>query len=51
VREWYDAGFREFIFYDPPPYAGPAVPIAPPETVDELLHDTIPRLRREFSQR
>jgi alkanesulfonate monooxygenase SsuD/methylene tetrahydromethanopterin reductase-like flavin-dependent oxidoreductase (luciferase family) len=47
VRRWYDAGFRDFVFYDPP-YRGSGLPTAPPETVEELLHTTIPTLRDEL---
>lgn len=47
VLRWYEAGFRDFIFYDPP-YAGSGVPAASPELVNELLNDTIPQLRTEL---
>lgn len=46
ANAWFDAGFTELVFYDPP-YARPGLPKADPETVDELLAETIPRLRRE----
>jgi alkanesulfonate monooxygenase SsuD/methylene tetrahydromethanopterin reductase-like flavin-dependent oxidoreductase (luciferase family) len=48
VRRWYDAGFREFIFYDPP-YAGSGLRTAPPTVVAELLETTIPGLREAFA--
>jgi alkanesulfonate monooxygenase SsuD/methylene tetrahydromethanopterin reductase-like flavin-dependent oxidoreductase (luciferase family) len=47
VRRWHEAGFRDFVFYDPP-YLASGVEGAPPETVDELLADTIPQLRQEL---
>ena len=47
VRAWHEAGFRDFLFYDPP-YAGTGVPTAPPDVVDELLESTIPELRVEL---
>jgi alkanesulfonate monooxygenase SsuD/methylene tetrahydromethanopterin reductase-like flavin-dependent oxidoreductase (luciferase family) len=47
VRRWHDAGFRDFVFYDPP-YAGSGLRTAPPGTVTELLEETIPRLRSEL---
>jgi alkanesulfonate monooxygenase SsuD/methylene tetrahydromethanopterin reductase-like flavin-dependent oxidoreductase (luciferase family) len=47
VRRWHEAGFRDFVFYDPP-YAGSGLRTAPPETVGELLADTIPQLRVEL---
>ena len=48
VREWHAAGFREFVFYDPP-YARAGVPCAAPETVDAVLHESLPRLRAALS--
>lgn len=48
VRRWHDTGFREFVFYDPP-YTGSGVPAASPDVVQELMDDTIPALRSEFS--
>ena len=48
VRRWFDVGFRDFIFYDPP-YAGSGLPAAPTDTVTELLENTIPALRTEFA--
>ncbi|MEY2459695.1 MAG: hypothetical protein QOG30_1525, partial [Acidimicrobiaceae bacterium] len=48
VHEWFDAGFTEVIFYDPP-YGRADTPIASPEVVDELLSVTVPRLRRKLS--
>jgi alkanesulfonate monooxygenase SsuD/methylene tetrahydromethanopterin reductase-like flavin-dependent oxidoreductase (luciferase family) len=47
VRRWHDAGFRDFIFYDPP-YAGSGLQTAPTDAVAELLADTIPQLRSEL---
>jgi alkanesulfonate monooxygenase SsuD/methylene tetrahydromethanopterin reductase-like flavin-dependent oxidoreductase (luciferase family) len=47
VMSWAAAGFTEFVFYDPP-YARPGVPVASPHVVDEILNDTVPRLRREL---
>jgi alkanesulfonate monooxygenase SsuD/methylene tetrahydromethanopterin reductase-like flavin-dependent oxidoreductase (luciferase family) len=44
IGEWHAAGFQECIFYDPP-YARAGVPCAPPEAVEEVLRDTLPRLR------
>lgn len=44
VVEWHAAGFREFLFYDPP-YARAGVPCAAPEVVEQVLHDSLPRLR------
>ena len=48
VHEWFDAGFSEVVFYDPP-YGRAGVPVAAPDVTDELLAVTIPRLRRELS--
>src|SRR4051794_24935747 len=48
VHEWFDAGFTEFVFYDPP-YGRADVPIASPEVIGELLSVTVARLRRELS--
>lgn len=48
VRRWHDAGFRDFLFYDPP-YTGSGLGTAPPQTIAELLEDTIPGLRRELT--
>jgi alkanesulfonate monooxygenase SsuD/methylene tetrahydromethanopterin reductase-like flavin-dependent oxidoreductase (luciferase family) len=48
VHEWFDAGFSEVVFYDPP-YGRADVPIASPDVIDELLSVTLPRLRRELS--
>ena len=44
VVEWHTAGFREFLFYDPP-YARAGVPCAAPAVVEQVLHDSLPRLR------
>jgi hypothetical protein len=48
VHEWFDAGFTEVVFYDPP-YGRADVPIASPDVIDELLAVTVPRLRHELS--
>jgi alkanesulfonate monooxygenase SsuD/methylene tetrahydromethanopterin reductase-like flavin-dependent oxidoreductase (luciferase family) len=44
VSRWRDAGFSEFVFYDPP-YARAGLPKAPPAAVEEVLADVLPRLR------
>lgn len=44
VVAWHAAGFREFLFYDPP-YARAGVPCAEPAVVEQVLHDSLPRLR------
>ena len=49
VSTWYAAGFTEFVFNDPPAHGPVKVPLAPASAVDELLADTIPRLRRELA--
>jgi alkanesulfonate monooxygenase SsuD/methylene tetrahydromethanopterin reductase-like flavin-dependent oxidoreductase (luciferase family) len=48
VRRWHDAGFTHFIFYDPP-YAREGVPRAEPRIVEELLANTIQRLRQDLA--
>jgi alkanesulfonate monooxygenase SsuD/methylene tetrahydromethanopterin reductase-like flavin-dependent oxidoreductase (luciferase family) len=48
VHDWFDAGFTEVVFYDPP-YGRGDVPVASPDAIDELLSATLPRLRRELS--
>lgn len=48
VRRWHDAGFRDFLFYDPP-YSGSGLDTAVPETITQLIDDTIPELRRELA--
>lgn len=48
VHAWHAEGFREFFFYDPP-VAGRGMPVAPAESVEELLAETIPRLRQDLS--
>jgi alkanesulfonate monooxygenase SsuD/methylene tetrahydromethanopterin reductase-like flavin-dependent oxidoreductase (luciferase family) len=48
VHQWFDAGFTEVVFYDPP-YGRADVPISSPEVVDELLSVSLPRLRSELS--
>jgi alkanesulfonate monooxygenase SsuD/methylene tetrahydromethanopterin reductase-like flavin-dependent oxidoreductase (luciferase family) len=48
VHEWFDAGFTEFVFYDPP-YGRAEVPTASADAIDELLSVTVPRLRRDLS--
>ncbi len=47
VHEWFDAGFTEFVFYDPP-YGRAGVPVAPPDAIDDLLSASLGRLRREL---
>jgi hypothetical protein len=49
VHEWFDAGFTEIVFYDPP-YGRDGVPIAPPDAVDELLSESLGRLRRDATE-
>ncbi len=48
VAAWWAAGFREFVFYDPP-YARAGVRVAGPAVIDELLGSTIPDLRRSLA--
>jgi len=48
VHEWFEVGFTEIIFYDPP-YGRADVPIASPNAIDELLSVSLPRLRSELS--
>ena len=48
VHKWFDAGFTEVVFYDPP-YGRAGVPIASPDVIDEVLSATLPRLRRELA--
>lgn len=48
VSAWWEAGFREFIFYDPP-YGRGDVRVAEPAMIDELLGSTIPDLRRSLA--
>jgi alkanesulfonate monooxygenase SsuD/methylene tetrahydromethanopterin reductase-like flavin-dependent oxidoreductase (luciferase family) len=48
VHQWFDAGFTEVVFYDPP-YGRAGVPIASPDVIEELLTVTVPRLRQELS--
>ncbi|MEY2446658.1 MAG: hypothetical protein QOH79_134 [Acidimicrobiaceae bacterium] len=48
VHEWFDAGFTEVAFYDPP-YSRSGVPVAPPDAIEELLSVSLARLRRELS--
>lgn len=47
VSDWHDAGFSDFIFYDPP-VARAGEPVATPQAVDEVLASSIPRLRLAF---
>ena len=47
VHTWFNAGFTEVVFYDPP-YGRAGVPIAPPNTIEELLSESLVRLRREL---
>jgi alkanesulfonate monooxygenase SsuD/methylene tetrahydromethanopterin reductase-like flavin-dependent oxidoreductase (luciferase family) len=47
VHDWFDAGFTDIVFYDPP-YGRANVPTALPDAIDELLGETIPRLRRDL---
>ena len=44
VAAWSDAGFDEFLFYDPP-YARDGVQSAEPAAVDEILASSLSRLR------
>ena len=44
IMDWHAAGFRDFFFYDPP-YARAGVPRADPNVIEQLLHETLPRLR------
>lgn len=44
VAEWYEPGFRDFFFYDPP-YARGGVPCAPTEAVPPVLAESLPSLR------
>jgi alkanesulfonate monooxygenase SsuD/methylene tetrahydromethanopterin reductase-like flavin-dependent oxidoreductase (luciferase family) len=48
VHRWFDAGFGEVVFYDPP-YARPGVARAGPGVIDELLGTTLPRLREQLA--
>ena len=48
VATWSDAGFDEFLFYDPP-YARAGVQSAEPHAVDEILASSLPRLRHDLS--
>jgi alkanesulfonate monooxygenase SsuD/methylene tetrahydromethanopterin reductase-like flavin-dependent oxidoreductase (luciferase family) len=48
VHQWFEAGFTDVVFYDPP-YGRSDVPIAPVDTIDELLSVTLARLRRDLS--
>ena len=47
VAAWSDAGFDEFLFYDPP-YARAGVHLAEPAAVDEILASSLPRLRHDL---
>jgi alkanesulfonate monooxygenase SsuD/methylene tetrahydromethanopterin reductase-like flavin-dependent oxidoreductase (luciferase family) len=49
VHEWFDAGFTEIVFYDPP-YGRDGVPIAPPDAIEELLSESLGRLRRDVTE-
>jgi alkanesulfonate monooxygenase SsuD/methylene tetrahydromethanopterin reductase-like flavin-dependent oxidoreductase (luciferase family) len=48
VHQWFDAGFTDVVFYDPP-YGRAEVEIAPPDAIDELLSTSLARLRHELS--
>jgi alkanesulfonate monooxygenase SsuD/methylene tetrahydromethanopterin reductase-like flavin-dependent oxidoreductase (luciferase family) len=48
VHQWFDAGFTDVVFYDPP-YARADVPLAPSDAIDELLCTILPRLRLDRS--
>ena len=48
VHEWFDAGFTDIVFYDPP-YGREGVPVASPDAIHELLSTSLPRLRGELS--
>jgi alkanesulfonate monooxygenase SsuD/methylene tetrahydromethanopterin reductase-like flavin-dependent oxidoreductase (luciferase family) len=48
VHEWFDAGFTEIVFYDPP-YGRAEVPVASPDAIEELLSESLERLRRDLN--
>ena len=47
VHEWYDAGFTDIVFYDPP-YGRADVPVAPVAAIDQVLSVSLARLRTEM---